>query len=90
MSDILQQDVVHVGNWVEVTYNESLLYDFPEPYNSLQTWEGEVIKVDEDRFWIKENIGDKEFISRVLKDAEIYRYHIKNRFRSTNILTNDV
>ena len=87
MSDVLQ-DVVHVGDWVEVTYNDSLIYNLQEPYNSLQTWEGEVIEVEEDRFWIKQKIGDEEFISRVLKDAEVYRYFIKDRFRSTNISTN--
>jgi len=87
MSDILQ-DVVHVGDWVEVTYNDSLIYNLQEPYNSLQTWEGEVIEVEEDRFWIKQKIGDEKFISRVLKDAEIYRYHIKTRFGSKSILQN--
>jgi len=89
MSDILQ-DVVYVGDWVEVTYHESLLYVFPEPYNSLQIWEGEVIEVEKDRFWITQNIDGKKFISMVIKDSEIHRYNRKNNFGSTNIHTNHV
>ena len=83
MSDVLQ-DVVHVGDWVEVTYNDSFL--IKGYYN--QSWEGEVIEIEEDKFWIEQKFGDKRFISRVFKDSEIYRYFIKDRFRSTNISTN--
>ena len=85
MSNVLQ-DVVHVGDWVEATYHDSLL--IKGYYN--QSWEGEVIEIEEDRFWIKQNIEGKEFISRVLKDSEIHRYFIKDRFRSTNIRTNSI
>jgi hypothetical protein len=87
MDDILQ-DVVHVGDLVEVTYNDSLIFNLPEPYNSLQIWEGVVTDVEETRFWIEQKFGAERFISRVLKDSEIYRYHVKNRFGSKNILTN--
>ena len=89
MSNVFQ-DIVHVGDWVEVTYNDSLLYKLQEPYHSLQKWEGEVIEIEEDRFWIKQDIGGQDYISRVLKDSEIYRYFIKDRFRSTNSNTNSI
>ena len=88
MSDIVQ-DIVHVGDWVSVTYNESLLYDFQEPYKSLQTWEGRVIEIEDDRFWI-EQPGKTKFVSRVLKDSDIHRYYITDRFRSTSSNTNHI
>lgn len=85
MSDVLQ-DVVHVGDWIEVTYHDSLL--IKGYYN--KSWEGEVIEIEEDKFWVEQKFGDKRFISRVFKDSDIYRYHIKDRFRSTNSNTNSV
>ena len=85
MSNILQ-DVVHVGDLVEVTYHDSFLIN--GYYN--QSWEGEVIEIEEDRFWIEQRFGDERFISRVFKDSEIHRYFIKDRFGSTSIHTNDV
>ncbi len=89
MSDIIQ-DVVHVGDWVAVTYNESMLYDFPEPYKSLQKWEGEVIEIEENKFWIKQTFGDMELISGVSKNSGTHRYYVKSRFQTSNIRTNSV